>query len=275
MAYKEKGCWKKEDTYLTWKRKVHMSMEKDGICTGKRMVYLLEKKGSFPGKGRPIALIFISFCAKGAMKMQTKKIHGYWIKRQTDRLRKETDRFREKISARVNIYSSIATSRQVVARARIFKHLWSPGIDSKKWILPAYSSLAGRYDNPIPHRFLAPIDCLKIPAPAACLPSSQIRRANSVDRIQGCGDGTQAHQFGPSYAGGKEERLDKWRGQNCMMADWRVVLFLGLEFFFCVFSFYVRYSTLLHLPPLRFHCVGGCWDRTKDSCDYSIGCQTL
>jgi len=32
-----------------------------------------------------------------------------------------------------------------------------------------------------------------------------------------------------------------------------------------IFSFYVRYSTLLHLPPLRFHCVGGCWDRTLDS----------
>jgi hypothetical protein len=26
------------------------------------------------------------------------------------------------------------------------------------------SSLAGRYDNPIPTRFLAPIDCSKIPA---------------------------------------------------------------------------------------------------------------
>jgi hypothetical protein len=25
-------------------------------------------------------------------------------------------------------------------------------------------SLAGRYDNPIPPRFLAPIDCLKTPA---------------------------------------------------------------------------------------------------------------
>ncbi len=36
--------------------------------------------------------------------------------------------------------------------------------------------------------------------------------------------------------------------------------------------FYVQYSTLLHLPPLRFHCVGGCWDRTQD---YGIGCQTL
>ncbi len=45
--------------------------------------------------------------------------------------------------------------------------------------------------------------------------------------------------------------------------------------FFWIFSFYVRYSTLLHLPPLRLHCVGRCWDRTQDSCNYGIGCQTL
>ncbi len=38
---------------------------------------------------------------------------------------------------------------------------------------------------------------------------------------------------------------------------------------------YVLYSTLLHLPPLRFHCVGGCWDRTHDCCDFGIGSQTL
>ncbi len=30
------------------------------------------------------------------------------------------------------------------------------------------------------------------------------------------------------------------------------------------FSFYGRYSTLLHLPFLKFLCVGGCWDRTQD-----------
>ncbi len=30
--------------------------------------------------------------------------------------------------------------------------------------------------------------------------------------------------------------------------------------------FYVLNSTLLHLPPLRFHCVGGCCDRTQDCC---------
>jgi hypothetical protein len=33
------------------------------------------------------------------------------------------------------------------------------------------------------------------------------------------------------------------------------------------FGIYVLYSTLLHLPPLRFHCVGGCWDWTQDCCD--------
>jgi hypothetical protein len=51
--------------------------------------------------------------------------------------------------------------------------------------------------------------------------------------------------------------------------------FLLKEEFFWIFSFYVRYSTLLHLPPLRFHCVGGCRDRTWDSCDYGSGYQTL
>jgi hypothetical protein len=31
---------------------------------------------------------------------------------------------------------------------------------------------------------------------------------------------------------------------------------------------------LHHLLPLRFHFVGGCWDRVQDSCNYRIGCQT-
>ncbi len=44
---------------------------------------------------------------------------------------------------------------------------------------------------------------------------------------------------------------------------------------FWIFSFYVLYSTLLHLLPLRFHCVGGCWDRTQDFRDLGIDRQTL
>ncbi len=33
------------------------------------------------------------------------------------------------------------------------------------------------------------------------------------------------------------------------------------------FIFYVQYSALLHLPPLRFHCADGCWSRTQDRCN--------
>ncbi len=51
-------------------------------------------------------------------------------------------------------------------RGRIFKRLWSPGIDSiqRNEFRQPMRSLAGRYDNPFPTRFLAPLDCLKIPA---------------------------------------------------------------------------------------------------------------
>jgi hypothetical protein len=45
--------------------------------------------------------------------------------------------------------------------------------------------------------------------------------------------------------------------------------FLGF-FLFCEL-----YSTLLHLPPLRFHCVGGCRDLTQDCWDLVIGSQPL
>jgi hypothetical protein len=47
-----------------------------------------------------------------------------------------------------------------VSWARIGKHLRSPGIDSKELIPPA-NALAGLYNNPIPARFLAPLDCSK------------------------------------------------------------------------------------------------------------------
>ncbi len=34
--------------------------------------------------------------------------------------------------------------------------------------------------------------------------------------------------------------------------------------------FFVLYSAQLHLPPLRFHCADGCWDRTQDRCNWCI-----
>jgi hypothetical protein len=39
--------------------------------------------------------------------------------------------------------------------------------------------------------------------------------------------------------------------------------------------FKIRYSTLLHLPPIRFHCIGGCWERAYDCSDFGIDSQTL
>ncbi len=45
---------------------------------------------------------------------------------------------------------------------RILRLLRSPRIDSEEPMRNVYS-LAGRYDNPIPTRFLVPTDCLKIP----------------------------------------------------------------------------------------------------------------
>jgi hypothetical protein len=43
--------------------------------------------------------------------------------------------------------------------ARIFKLIRSPRIDSKEPTPPGCVSIVGRYDNPIPTRFLAPRDC--------------------------------------------------------------------------------------------------------------------
>jgi hypothetical protein len=53
---------------------------------------------------------------------------------------------------------------QTDLRAQIFKLPRSPRVDSKESIPPAYVATRVGYDNPIPNRFLAPIDCFKIPA---------------------------------------------------------------------------------------------------------------
>ncbi len=37
--------------------------------------------------------------------------------------------------------------QQLSSRARIFKRLWSPGVDSKEWIPPAYVAWAGIFKN--------------------------------------------------------------------------------------------------------------------------------
>ncbi len=56
-----------------------------------------------------------------------------------------------------------------------------------------------------------------------------------------------------------------------LKGHWR---FSAIVFHVQIF-FSVYYSALLHLPPLRFHCADGCWDRTHDRCNWCIGSQTL
>ncbi len=51
-----------------------------------------------------------------------------------------------------------------IARSRTFKLLRRLGIDLRNGFRQPMYSLACRYDNPIPTRFLAPLDCSKIPA---------------------------------------------------------------------------------------------------------------
>ncbi len=53
------------------------------------------------------------------------------------------------------------------------------------------------------------------------------------------------------------------------------LIFFNFIFWADFFFLFVQYSALLHLPPLRFHCADGCWDRTQDRCNLCIGSQTL
>ncbi len=60
------------------------------------------------------------------------------------------------------------------SRDGIFTLLRSPeSIQRNQFLRQAVFSLGGRYDNPIPTRFLAPIDCLKIPAPVYLLSQNE------------------------------------------------------------------------------------------------------
>ncbi len=64
------------------------------------------------------------------------------------------------------------------AETVFFKLLRSPGIDSAR-----LCSLVGRYDNLIPSRFLAHIDCSKIPAPPLCTRGEDLKRHKTVYSI--------------------------------------------------------------------------------------------
>jgi hypothetical protein len=75
------------------------------------------------------------------------------------------------------------------------------------------------------------------------------------------------------------------RGTDYSKAFFRlsVVLFLGMRYKFVFYStskvniviflkYFIQHCFICR--PLRFHCVEGCWDRTKDCCYFGIGSQT-
>jgi hypothetical protein len=68
----------------------------------------------------------------------------------------------------------------------------------------------------------------------------------------------------PFFQPGRTSMQDIYASPNKQKKVHKVNFFQ--EDFLDLFFFYVRYSTLLHLPPFRFHCIGGCWDRTQDCC---------
>jgi len=53
--------------------------------------------------------------------------------------------------------------------------------------------------------------------------------------------------------------VDTKLSPKCDVAHFYFFIFGGDLFLFCLF---VLYSALLHLPPLKFNCADGCWDRT-------------
>jgi hypothetical protein len=65
---------------------------------------------------------------------------------------------------------------QVQYRARIFKRLFEPKSRFQGMNSASLCCLAGRYDNTIPTRFLAPIDSLKI----SLCPSTQKEASDAV-----------------------------------------------------------------------------------------------
>ncbi len=67
--------------------------------------------------------------------------------------------------------------------AGIFKPLWSPGIDAKPSIPPAYVAWRAGTINPIPTRCLAPKDFLKIPAQSRKFKSRYGARIDSRNRV--------------------------------------------------------------------------------------------
>ncbi len=82
----------------------------------------------------------------------------------------------------------------------------------------------------------------------------------------------------PRETGTRARQLHCKKGQRFSRPPSRDVIMSPTKLkggFFGYFFFSVQYQHYVFLPLLRFHCVGGCWDRTQGRCDYGIDCQTL
>ncbi len=88
-------------------------------------------------------------------------------------------------------------------------------------------------------------------------------------------DPPDQHVFGPPGSVSISQRYESGSGSFYYHAKIVRKTFFFVFLFFFLFFLFVHYSALLHLPPLRFHCADGCWDRTQDRCNWCIGSQTL
>jgi hypothetical protein len=76
--------------------------------------------------------------------------------------------------------------------------------------------------------------------------------------------------------------VNRKTGRTVQTQDLNLLYIRCIPKIFCFFCFwgiflfsFVQYSALLHLPPLKYHCADGCWDRTQDRCIWCISSQTL
>ncbi len=100
--------------------------------------------------------------------------------------------------------------------------------------------------------------------PRACAPSTS---GSATWRTWGCAPSPAPAPLSGSWAcaaaSSSQTRGSRWWR---MLVERYSILTFRYNRIFLDFFFYVRYSTLLHMPPpLRFHCVGGCWDRSQDT----------
>jgi hypothetical protein len=97
---------------------------------------------------------------------------------------------------------------------------------------------------------------------------------NSIVRMSDVGEKLHLGAQEGADAGDVDSAL-MWRPHNTEVREPSMIHFLKNILLGDFFIFFVLYSTLLHLPPLRFHCADGLWDRTQDRCNWCIGSQTL